>query len=253
VIPAFDIGVVLTAFFAGLLGSGHCFGMCGGIAAGLGSISGHDTKGNQIKSRLSSAVLFNFGRLLSYAILGLVSAWILKRAGQVLNVPQWGMILRSITALMIFMIGAQFLFGWQLLAGIERAGAKVWNIVLPLAVRASGLPGGTGRLLLGLCWGLLPCGLVYSILLTASASGSTLSGALVMTAFGLGTMPSMLGMSFAAPTLASILSDRWARKLLGVAMILLAVLSVSLMLVNMKGNAHHHAFEVIFVHTALFS
>ena len=61
-----------------------------------------------------------------------------------------------------------------------------------------------------------------------------------MIAFGLGTLPSMLGMSLTAPALATFLTDQWTRRLLGAAMILLAVLSVSLMVINMQGNGHHH-------------
>jgi sulfite exporter TauE/SafE len=152
------------------------------------------------------------------------------------------MMLRLVTAVMIFLIGLQFLFNWQTLAGIERLGGKVWKFILPVAVRAGSLPGGSGRLLLGLCWGLLPCGLVYSVLLTASAAGSAVSGAAVMLAFGAGTLPSMLGMSLAAPALASVLSDRWTKKLMGAALILLAVLSVTLMVVRTYGqSAHQHA------------
>lgn len=237
--PVFDIGVLLTAFFAGLLGSGHCFGMCGGIAAGLGSIPAPEDSQGTVKSRTASAFFFNIGRVISYAVLGLVSAWILSSAGQMLNVPLWSKILRLVTALMIFMIGLQFLFNWQLLAVIERAGARVWRLVLPLAVRASAFPGGVGRLLLGLCWGFLPCGLVYTVLLTAAAAGTPTGGSLVMIAFGLGTLPSMLGMSLAAPALAAFLTDQWTRRFLGTAMILLAVLSVSLMVINMQGKGHH--------------
>ena len=236
-----DLSALFTAFFVGLLGSGHCFGMCGGIAAGLGSISIHADGSEDTKPRAASALLFNFGRIISYAVLGLISAWVLSRVGKVLNVPQWSMILRALTALMIFLIGLQFLFNWQTLGAIERGGAKVWKYILPLAVRASSMPGGSGRLLLGLCWGLLPCGLVYSVLLTASAANSPVSGALVMLAFGVGTLPSMLGMSMAAPALAALLSDRWTRKLMGAALILLAVLSVSLMVIHMQSKmAHQH-------------
>lgn len=234
-----DFSAIFTAFFAGILGSGHCFGMCGGIAAGLGSLPGHDRN----KPQAISALLFNIGRILSYAALGLISAWILMQAGQVLNVPKWSMILRLVTALMIFMIGLQFLFNWQLLAVIERGGARVWKLILPLAVKASSLPGGSGRLLLGLCWGLLPCGLVYSILLTAAAAGSPLSGAVIMFAFGLGTLPSMLGMSLAAPTLAVLLSDQWTRKLMGIAMILLAVLSLSIIVIHARAHQHPLAHD----------
>lgn len=240
-----DISALLTAFLVGLLGSGHCFGMCGGIAAGLGSLPVHGGEDAKSKPRALTAILFNIGRIISYAGLGLISAWILSNVGEMLNVPKWSMILRLATAIMIFLIGLQFLFNWQLLSGIERVGARVWKHVLPLAVKASSLPGGTGRLLLGLCWGLLPCGLVYSVLLTASAAGSPPGGALVMLAFGVGTLPSMLGMSMAAPTLAAMLSDKWTRKLMGAALIFLAVLSVALMAVKMQsqgGHKHMHSY-----------
>lgn len=242
----FDPAVLVTAFLAGLLGSGHCFGMCGGLAAGLGSlpVSGETTA--EAKPRAISAFLFNFGRIISYAVLGLISAWILASLGHTLNIPKWSMILRFVTALMIFLIGVQFLFNWQTLSGVERLGAKVWKLFLPIAVKASSLPGGTGRLLLGLCWGLLPCGLVYSVILTASAAGSPISGAAVMLAFGFGTLPSMLGMSLAAPALAALLNDKWTKKLMGAALIMLAVLSVSLMVVKMQsqgGHKHHSSTQ----------
>lgn len=239
----FDISVLLTALFAGLLGSGHCFGMCGGIAAGLGSIPGDPNERAENTPRVASAFLFNIGRVLSYTALGMISAWLLANAGQALNIPQWSMILRALTALMIFLIGLQFLFNWQLLGIIERGGARVWKYVLPLAVRASSMPGGSGRLLLGLCWGLLPCGLVYSVLLTASATGSPVLGASVMLVFGMGTLPSMLGMSLFAPALAAVLNEKWTRKLMGIALILLAVLSVTLMVIRMQGHGmqHQHA------------
>lgn len=227
-----DLTVLLTAVMAGLLGSGHCFGMCGGIAAGLGSTA---------RQGWASAVLFNFGRLMSYAILGAASATILSSVGHVLNVPQWGFLLRLMTAVIILLIGLQFVFGWQLLGGLERLGAKVWKNVLPYAVRASAMPGGSGRLLLGLCWGLLPCGLVYSVLLTASSTGSPWSGALVMFAFGLGTLPSMLGMSLSAPALRRFLADPWARKLMGLALIFLAILSVVLMVIHHPSVSPHSA------------
>lgn len=225
-----DVTVLMTALLTGLLGSGHCFGMCGGIAVGLGNLP---------RQGFMSALVFNLGRLLSYAILGAISAWLLGSVGGALNVPQWGMILRLLTAVMILLIGLQFLFGWQFLGGIERVGGRVWKKILPLAVRASAMPGGTGRLLLGLCWGLLPCGLVYSVLLTASATGTAPTGAIVMFAFGVGTLPSMLGMSLAAPALSRILADKWTRKLMGAALVLLAALSVSLLLVH-RQSAHQH-------------
>ena len=234
-----DLPALVTAFFVGLLGSGHCFGMCGGIAAGLGSVPG-GSKADPERPSAMSAVLFNTGRVLGYALLGLISAWLLSRVGNTLNVPRWSMALRLVTAIMIFLIGLQYLTNWNVLGFIERAGARVWKLVFPLAVRASLLPGGSGRLLLGLCWGFLPCGLVYSVVLTASAAGTPMSGALVMFAFGLGTLPSMLGVSLAAPALSALLTDRWAKQLMGAALILLAVLSLSLMYFKMQSKQGHH-------------
>jgi sulfite exporter TauE/SafE len=244
--PLIDQSALLTAFFVGLLGSGHCFGMCGGIAAGLGSLPVGAQSPDGSKPRISSAFLFNFGRIIGYAFLGLISAWLLSRLGKVLNVPQWGMILRLLTALMIFLIGLQYLLNWNTLGFIERAGSKLWKLILPIAVHASSLPGGSGRLLLGLCWGFLPCGLVYSVILTASAAGSPFSGAAVMMAFGIGTLPSMLGISLAAPSLAAMLNDKWMRKLMGAALVLLAILSVSLMFVRMQGQGHQHHMSMAF-------
>ena len=110
--PLLDLSALLTAFFVGLLGSGHCFGMCGGIAAGLGSLTVSEQSEGQAKHRFMAAFLFNLGRIVSYAALGLISATLLASLGKVLNVPQWSMILRFITALMIFLIGLQFLFNW---------------------------------------------------------------------------------------------------------------------------------------------
>ncbi len=73
-IELIDFSALFTAFFAGVLGSGHCFGMCGGIAAGLGSLPGQSNN----KPQALSALLFNLGRILSYAALGLISAWMVE-------------------------------------------------------------------------------------------------------------------------------------------------------------------------------
>jgi sulfite exporter TauE/SafE len=227
-----DIAALFTAFFAGLLGSGHCFGMCGGIAAGLSHVAApsepEQSQASPVRTRLAAAVLFNLGRVSSYAILGALAAWLLAGAGEALAVPRWGRALRLLTAAMIFGIGLQFLANLQLLGFIEKTGARVWKYVQPWAARASRRPGASGRLLLGLCWGLLPCGLVYSVLATAATAGAPLQGGLVMVAFGLGTLPSMVGMGLLAPAIRSFLADRWTRKLMGLAMILLAIYSASM-------------------------
>lgn len=211
-----------TAFLAGLLGAGHCFGMCGGIAGGLGAMAAG-------RGAVGAALTFNGARILSYAILGGAAAAVLGVTGEALALPQWGRWLRWATAVLIALVGAQFLFNLRVLAVIERGGARVWRNVSPLVRRAAGARGRGGRVALGLAWGLLPCGLVYTILLTAASTGSFPEGAVVMLAFGAGTLPALLGMTLWAPALASLLQDQLFRRLIGLALILLAAWSVLMM------------------------
>jgi len=223
--------VLVTAFMAGILGSGHCFGMCGGIAAGFGALAAPGGGG-----RFAPALVFNGGRLASYVVLGGLAAWLLGGVGPVLDVPKWARMLRLATAAMILLIGLRFLFGVSALDPLEKAGARIWSRVRPLALRLSGRRGMGSAALLGLCWGLVPCGLVYSLLLTAASTGRAHEGAAVMLAFGLGTLPSMLGVAWMSPLLATVMRDRWARRLIGFSLVLLAAWT----LVMVLGNSRPH-------------
>jgi sulfite exporter TauE/SafE len=92
--------------------------------------------------------------------------------------------------------------------------------------------------MLGMSWGFLPCGLVYTMLLTAASMGHFVNGALVMLAFG--TLPSMLGLTLAAPSLASFLDDRWTRRAIGASMVLLAAWSLFVLYGMGQGGGHMH-------------
>jgi hypothetical protein len=108
-------------------------------------------------------------------------------------------------------------------------------------VRQSG-GAGAGRILLGLSWGFLPCGLVYTVLLTAASTGQVLTGAFAMLAFGLGTLPSMLGLTLAAPGMASLLADRSFRRFIGIALLILAAwMAYTLVFPSAMNHAHHMA------------
>ena len=230
---SFLLPLWLTAFMAGLLGSGHCFAMCGGIAASLGvaglgnPASGRAGPGNAGKGRYlseiaSKALLFNLGRILGYAIAGALTALLLGSFSHRDGLQWLAVLLRGMTGLLVLLIGIRFLFDWRGLDVIERFGARLWPRVMPLAVRFASSPDGTSRLMLGLCWGFLPCGLVYTLLLTAASTANAAAGASVMLAFGLGTLPSMLGLTLAAPALATVLKDRDFRRFIGFSLVLLA-------------------------------
>lgn len=224
--------VLVTAFLAGLLGGGHCFGMCGGIAGGLGALATG-------RGAWGSALLFNGGRLASYAMLGALVAGTVGWAGDLLQVPEWARLLRLATALLIGAVGLRFLFDWQGLARIERLGAGLWARVAPLARRAAMRPGPGGRVLLGLSWGLLPCGLVYTLLLTAASTGYAPSGALTMLAFGVGTLPVLLGLTLWAPALVGLLRERGTRRVIGAGLLFLAAWTV-VVLWGMGEGSHPH-------------
>jgi sulfite exporter TauE/SafE len=229
--------VLLSAFMAGLLGSGHCFAMCGGIAGSLGVLQGRTAQPGS--PQFLAALQFNLGRILAYAGLGLLLALGLGVAGDLLQVQSWGRVLRIASAVLVAMIGLHYLLDWRGIAFIERAGAGLWRKVSPLAMRASQRGDGAGRLLVGLCWGLLPCGLVYTVLATAASTGDAASGAATMLAFGLGTLPAMLGLTLAAPAVSVLFRDRVFRRLVGFFLLLLAAWMIYSLGMH-AGSAHQH-------------
>jgi len=218
-----------TAFLAGLLGSGHCFGMCGGIAAGLGAMAPGKA--------MMPAIQFNFARLASYMVLGGVSASMLGVLTKYIHIGLW---LRLLTAVMIFMIGLRFLFNFSGLEWIERGGSVIWKKIMPVALKAGGREDWMGRVLLGACWGVLPCGLVYSLLITAASTANAVTGAVIMLAFGVGTLPAMLGLTMASPALNTMLQDKTVRKLIGFALILLAFWTVIMVWAGLQNDIHNH-------------
>ena len=224
-----DPAVLTTAFLAGLLGSGHCFGMCGGIAAGLGAMS----RGRAI----APALQFNLARLFSYAVLGLIAATVLSGVSGLMPIARW---LRLLTAVMILLIGLKFLFNFRGIEFIERGGAGLWKKIMPFAMKAGNRQDWIGRILLGISWGFIPCGLVYSVLMTAASTANPVSGALTMLAFGAGTLPAMLGLTAAAPALSSFLEDRTVRRVIGFALVVLALWTVLMMWAAINQGPMNH-------------
>lgn len=173
----------LALFLVGLLGGTHCVGMCGGIVGALSMGA---------PARWSMLLSYNAGRILSYgaagAIAGSLGAASLGLEGQV---PA-RLILYFFANLMLVALGFYLLGVTRALAFTERLGQKLWRVLQPLTKRF--LPARTvsQAFPLGLLWGWLPCGLVYSALASALSAGSAGRGALMMLAFGLGTLPNLL-------------------------------------------------------------
>jgi sulfite exporter TauE/SafE len=173
----------LALFLVGLLGGTHCVGMCGGIVGALSMGA---------PARWSMHLAYNAGRILSYgaagAIAGLLGAASLGLEGQV----PIRLILFFLANLMLIALGFYLLGITRALAFTERAGQRLWRVIQPLTRRFLPARSVGQAFPLGLLWGWLPCGLVYSALASALTAGSPQRGALMMLAFGLGTLPNLL-------------------------------------------------------------
>lgn len=173
---------LVAAFLIGLGSSAHCMGMCGGIAAGFSN----SNKTNRYKSQL----LFNLGRLLSYSMLGLIAGLLVSGLSLQMTATQF--FIRILAGLMLMAMGL-YVSGWWLgLARLEKIAMPLWAAIQPLIKKLQSRNGLNKSLYLGLLWGLLPCGLIYSTLVWASASGSAIEAASLMFFMGLGTLPALI-------------------------------------------------------------
>jgi sulfite exporter TauE/SafE len=226
-----------AAFITGLLGSAHCFGMCGGIS-GLFAVN---ASVQSLKQQIPKAIAYNAGRVATYAILGLVVATLGK--GAVDSIPALAAPVRLASGLLIILVGLQVAFNWRILSVVENAGAQLWRRVAPAAKGLVPVESILQALGLGLIWGLLPCGLVYSVLLLAATTAEPSSGGLVMIAFGLGTMPAMIATGVSASKLAQFMS----RKRVGAGLLIialgLATIAMPVMKLSGPGESMQHGMH----------
>ena len=209
-----------AALLAGLLGSAHCLGMCGGISGLFAVNAGVAT----LRTQVPFALTYNAGRVVSYAILGsivgLFGSVIVKAS------PSVAVGIRLASGIIIILVGLKVAFDVRWLNAIERMGATLWSRISPAAkglVPVTSLPRALG---LGLLWGWLPCGLVYSVLMIAATSAKPMSGAAVMVAFGIGTMPAMVMTGLGAARLAELMRRRSARLGMGLLIVAMGVLTM---------------------------
>ena len=176
--------LIFTAFAIGLLGSFHCVGMCGPIALAL------PLKNDSFRAKFSGALLYNMGRIVTYATFGLVFGTIGKSVS-FFGYQQWLSILLGISIIFFVVLPRRF------------SSFSHNNIVLKFLEQ---LRTALGKLFakdthfslfsIGLLNGLLPCGLVYMAAAGAIATGDILKSVVFMSFFGLGTLPMMWSIAF---------------------------------------------------------
>jgi sulfite exporter TauE/SafE len=200
---------LMSAFLVGLLGGGHCVGMCGGI---VGAVSMHLP---QSKSKVPFLLAYNAGRMLSYTIAGAIAGLVGASSFFLQHVLPIQHVLYGISSLMLIALGLYLAGIWHGVTYLENAGKVIWKTLQPYSKRYIPVQSFKQALLLGTLWGWLPCGLVYSVLIASIATGNAVSGGLLMLAFGLGTLPTLLTMGMAAVRLKNVLQNIWVRRASG--------------------------------------
>ncbi|CAE6918058.1 MULTISPECIES: sulfite exporter TauE/SafE family protein [unclassified Pseudomonas] len=204
--------LLVSALILGLLGGGHCLGMCGGLMGALTLAIPPQQRGR----RLQLLLAYNLGRILSYSAAGLL----LGLAGWAVRGSAAEVVMRSLAALLLIAMGLYLAGWWSGLTRIEALGRGLWRHIQPLTRRFMPVSSLPRALVLGGLWGWLPCGLVYSTLLWASSQGDARVSALLMLAFGLGTWPVLLATGLAAERITALLRQRGIRMAGGLLVIL---------------------------------
>lgn len=190
----------LSAVLIGIISAGHCLGMCGGLTVAFGV----NSKGASVLAA------YNLGRITTYSGLGLLIgaglSWLPAS-----TIPA----LRLIAAALLVLIALYYLNIAAWITRVESLALPMWRRLQPLAKRW--LPVTTVRQAypLGLVWGFLPCGLVYSALGFAATAANPWASAGLMLCFGFGTLPAMMLSGAAAKPFQRGLNTPWVRRVLG--------------------------------------
>lgn len=211
-----------AAFMIGLLGGAHCIGMCGGIVNALSFAIPAEQRGGM---KLNVIVLaYNLGRIFSYAvagvIIGTIGWWLQDSLGS------FSIVLRIAAGLLLIAMGLYLAGWWFGLRQLEQLGGKLWVYIEPLGKKLMPVTTPSQALALGLLWGWLPCGMVYSVLTWSAAAGDGITSGLVMLSFGLGTLPVMFVSGRVAVHMKGVIQHAAIRRLAGALVILFGVWTV---------------------------
>lgn len=251
---------LLPVFAVGVAGSVHCVGMCGGIVGALSGALGGPPNGTTKASAprrtipiipiaqnapalpvaaafdgTARVLAYNAGRIGSYMAAGAIAGGLVNGAGTLALAARWQGIAYLLANAMLMALGLYLMNAWHGLARVEAAGNVLWRRLLPALKYL--LPADTfaKAFALGALWGWVPCGMVYSMLLTALLSGSAGGGAAVMLAFGLGTLPMLLALGMAGARLRQAMQRRAVRTACGMLVLGFGVLGF----VRFAGGLRH--------------
>lgn len=230
---AISIELIGSAFVLGLAGSLHCIGMCGPLALSL------PVSHNNGMSRVTGGLLYNSGRVLSYAMMGLLFGSL----GSLILVTKWqsglSIALGIIILLYLFIPKKYFHFSTNSIFG------KPFMLLRQQLGKLFQSGKMSSLFFIGVLNGFLPCGLVYLALTSSVISANAWSGAMFMLFFGLGTFPMM----FATVLMGNYLNQSIRKKIYKAIPALLFFMAVLLILRGMNlgipfvspgFDGHHH-------------
>jgi sulfite exporter TauE/SafE len=227
---------LFAAFLVGLFGTVHCVAMCGGIAGSLSTALAPESGGG-IRGQLGCQLGYNAGRIASYALAGAIAGLLGSLVAGVAGLEVARVLLQGLAGVFMLLLGLYLTGWWPVLKRLELLGARLWRHVEPLGRHLLPVRSPLGAVPLGLVWGWLPCGLVYSALTLAVASGGALEGAALMAAFGFGTLPSMLGAGLVTARVRTFTGTRM-RVAAGLLVLLLGVASLAMLGLRLTGGGH---------------
>jgi len=235
VIDPADVGPA-AAFLVGLLGSVHCVGMCGGIAGTLAL--GVTPKSPGLRGLAPFLVAYNLGRISTYTLAGALAGALGGALGTLApdSITRYG---GAIGGLFLLALGL-YVSGFAPVLGIvERWGLPLWRRIEPVGRRLIPARTPLRALALGTLWGWLPCGMVYAVLAWSVTTASAFDGAVLMAAFGLGTLPMLLGLGATSRWMNTRARNPLVRQLAGLALIAIGAAEIWLVLTG-PGHAHMH-------------
>ena len=190
------LSALIGAWLAGALGGAHCLAMCGGFVAafsgGAPSAAGQGVPLLPARTLALRQLAYNGGRIATYALLGALAG---GAGGALLSAAGWLPLQRGLYVVAnLFLLALALTIAWKRdgFAWLQRLGNALFGKVLPAVRPLLGADTALARFALGMIWGLVPCALTYSVLPIALFAGGAPQGALVMLAFGIGTLPSLL-------------------------------------------------------------
>ncbi|MDX1776766.1 MAG: sulfite exporter TauE/SafE family protein [Desulfobulbales bacterium] len=179
--------LITMAFLTGLLGSGHCIGMCGGLVAAL-SLSGTGRQGG-----VAFQLLYNIGRITTYGGIGWLVGWLgsaFAYANTLAGLTR-ALLIGSDLFVIIIGLGSAGLFAFLRVNFMQLEFPGPVQRLTGMVARLKKLPPALAALPLGLIMGFLPCGFLYAMIIAAGQSAKPSTGALMMLSFGLGTLPAL--------------------------------------------------------------